>query len=177
MRIAHGSTQQPCWLATAVRVQISKSALFAVGSPHSWPGVLAALTWLVELLDYEERAEAAAGGCSWCMGASTPHMSLSPTAASVRHFGDCHTWGGRAGRRCWCLWLPAATRWPSLNASAGLSLCVCVATIPQAAPRPHGTIACGLNASSFLTHLPPTGAAPCVVIAWEGARLRMGECL
>ena len=40
--------------------QISKSALFAVGSPHSWPSVLAALTWLVELLNYEEKAEAAA---------------------------------------------------------------------------------------------------------------------
>ncbi|KAI8466535.1 MAG: hypothetical protein J3K34DRAFT_524465 [Monoraphidium minutum] len=40
--------------------QISKSALFAVGSPHSWPSVLAALTWLVELLNYEEKAEEAA---------------------------------------------------------------------------------------------------------------------
>lgn len=39
--------------------QISKSALFAVGSPHSWPSVLAALTWLVELLNYEDKAEAA----------------------------------------------------------------------------------------------------------------------
>jgi len=37
--------------------QISKSALFAVGSPHSWPAVLAALTWLVELLNYNEKAE------------------------------------------------------------------------------------------------------------------------
>ena len=35
---------------------ISKSALFAVGSPHTWPGLLAALTWLVELLNYEEKA-------------------------------------------------------------------------------------------------------------------------
>jgi kinetochore protein NDC80 len=37
--------------------QISKSALFAVGSPHSWPAVLAAITWLVELLNYIEKAE------------------------------------------------------------------------------------------------------------------------
>ena len=35
---------------------ISKSALFAVGSPHTWPGLLAALAWLVELLCYEEKA-------------------------------------------------------------------------------------------------------------------------
>lgn len=37
---------------------ISKSALQAVGSPHTWPGLLAALAWVVELLNYEERAEA-----------------------------------------------------------------------------------------------------------------------
>ena len=42
--------------------QISKSALFAVGSPHSWPSVLAALTWLVELLNYEDKADDASGG-------------------------------------------------------------------------------------------------------------------
>lgn len=35
---------------------ISKSALFAVGSPHTWPGLLAALVWLTELLCYEEKA-------------------------------------------------------------------------------------------------------------------------
>lgn len=35
---------------------ISKSALSAVGSPHTWPGLLAALSWLVELLQYEEKA-------------------------------------------------------------------------------------------------------------------------
>eukprot|EP00887_Chlorella_sp_A99_P000063 scaffold16.g63.t1 len=39
--------------------QISKSNLTAVGSPHTWPSLLAALTWLVELLNYQERAEAA----------------------------------------------------------------------------------------------------------------------
>ncbi|KXZ44538.1 hypothetical protein GPECTOR_65g156 [Gonium pectorale] len=41
--------------------QISKSALFAVGSPHSWPAVLAALTWLVELLTYTENAGESSG--------------------------------------------------------------------------------------------------------------------
>ncbi|PSC74916.1 Kinetochore NDC80 [Micractinium conductrix] len=39
--------------------QISKSNLTAVGSPHTWPSLLAALTWMVELLSYQERAEAA----------------------------------------------------------------------------------------------------------------------
>ena len=36
--------------------QVSKSALFAVGAPHTWPGLLAALAWLVEMLSYEEKA-------------------------------------------------------------------------------------------------------------------------
>lgn len=35
---------------------ISKSALYAVGSPTTWPALLAALAWIVELLSYEERA-------------------------------------------------------------------------------------------------------------------------
>lgn len=38
---------------------ISKSNLTAVGSPHTWPAILAALCWAVELLNYSERAEAA----------------------------------------------------------------------------------------------------------------------
>lgn len=35
---------------------ISKGALTAVGSPHSWPHLLAALSWLVDLLRYSEAA-------------------------------------------------------------------------------------------------------------------------
>ena len=30
---------------------ISKSAMFAVGSPHTWPSLLAALTWLREQIE------------------------------------------------------------------------------------------------------------------------------
>lgn len=36
---------------------ISKSNLAAVGSPHTWPTILAALCWTVELLIYSARAE------------------------------------------------------------------------------------------------------------------------
>jgi SMC interacting uncharacterized protein involved in chromosome segregation len=50
---------------------ISKSALAAVGSPHTWPGLLAALSWLVELLVYEENANASksevSGGVDVCV--------------------------------------------------------------------------------------------------------------
>ena len=35
--------------------QISKSSLFAVGSPHTWPGLLASLVWVTELLSYHEK--------------------------------------------------------------------------------------------------------------------------
>lgn len=34
---------------------ISKSALSAVGSPHTWPALLGALTWLLECLQYDQR--------------------------------------------------------------------------------------------------------------------------
>jgi len=37
---------------------ISKTALYAVGSPHTWPGLLAAITWLIELLTYDEEVSA-----------------------------------------------------------------------------------------------------------------------
>ena len=30
---------------------ISKSAMFAVGTPHTWPSLLAALTWLREQIE------------------------------------------------------------------------------------------------------------------------------
>jgi kinetochore protein NDC80 len=38
---------------------ISKSNLTAVGSPHTWPTILAALCWVVELLNYSARADTA----------------------------------------------------------------------------------------------------------------------
>lgn len=40
-------------------LQISRASLAAVGSPHTWPSVLAATAWLVDLLRYSARAEAA----------------------------------------------------------------------------------------------------------------------
>lgn len=33
--------------------RITRSALVSPGSPHTWPGLLAALVWLVELLEYD----------------------------------------------------------------------------------------------------------------------------
>lgn len=81
--------------------QISKSALFAVGSPHSWPSVLAALTWLVELLNYEEKAEDAAAD------PAGPGSLDSDRQRSERAFYDYVSGsyrrgggtGGEAGRR------------------------------------------------------------------------------
>jgi kinetochore protein NDC80 len=36
---------------------ISKSALASVGTPHTWPSLLAALTWMVNLLQFDEKSE------------------------------------------------------------------------------------------------------------------------
>lgn len=37
---------------------ISKSAMLSAGAPHTWPMLLAALSWLRELLEYDEVAHA-----------------------------------------------------------------------------------------------------------------------
>lgn len=44
--------------------QINKSALYAAGSPHSWPALLAALSWLVQLLNYKDTIQHPEGA-SW----------------------------------------------------------------------------------------------------------------
>lgn len=36
---------------------ISKSSLSAVGSPHTWPPILAMLVWVIELLNYLEKLQ------------------------------------------------------------------------------------------------------------------------
>lgn len=59
--------------------QISKSALFAVGSPHTWPGLLAALNWMVELLNYSEKAEEVHfSPAAACMKLGPAQRSLQP---------------------------------------------------------------------------------------------------
>ena len=39
--------------------QISKTSLVAVGTPHTWPALLATVMWLIELLGYDEAVAAA----------------------------------------------------------------------------------------------------------------------
>lgn len=38
---------------------IAKSSISAVGSPHAWPSLLAALTWLIDLIEYNNRSDEA----------------------------------------------------------------------------------------------------------------------
>lgn len=47
--------------AGAWRCRLHPTLAFSVqvGSPHTWPSLLAALTWIVELLAYQDKAEAA----------------------------------------------------------------------------------------------------------------------
>eukprot|EP00249_Psilotum_nudum_P004414 c17941_g1_i1 orf=37-1290(+) len=65
--------------------QISKSALYAAGSPHSWPGLLAALTWLVQLLNYVEKAKQIEEAQDEGMVASG---TFEYVAASYKYFMD-----------------------------------------------------------------------------------------
>lgn len=44
---------------------LSRHAMQAVGTPHTWPHVLAALAWLVDLLMYQEIAEEDRGTQAW----------------------------------------------------------------------------------------------------------------
>lgn len=49
-----------------------------MGAPHTWPGLLAALSWLTEMLNYEEKASVAR--------ADTIHEGALPT--KVIHAGE-----------------------------------------------------------------------------------------
>lgn len=61
---------------------IPKSALQAVGSPHTWPALVAALVWLVELLQYEQYAAGAGTATAFdaagveAAGAAAPSPAL-----------------------------------------------------------------------------------------------------
>jgi kinetochore protein NDC80 len=66
-------------------VTISRSNLTAVGSPHTWPAILAALTWLAELLAYGERAEAARAAAGDARARAEADF-FSYVAAGYRHF-------------------------------------------------------------------------------------------
>lgn len=68
--------------------QISKSALFAVGSPHSWPAVLAALTWLVELLNYNEKTGESGSSSPRPTLRSEPGTLEDQEAATKKQFFD-----------------------------------------------------------------------------------------
>ena len=59
---------------------LSRAALFAVGAPTSWPGLLAALAWLADLLTYQELVER-----EWF---ESPPADGAPAAAAAREFFD-----------------------------------------------------------------------------------------
>ena len=41
---------------------ISKASMQAVGTMHTWPTLLASITWIVELLTYDEEVQSAQAG-------------------------------------------------------------------------------------------------------------------
>ena len=74
---------------------ISKTAIQAVGSPHSWPNLLAALLWLVELLNYQRCVEEARPADAFDDEAGT-RAFFTHVTESYQHFlrgddGACDT--------------------------------------------------------------------------------------
>ena len=67
---------------------ISKSALFAVGSPHTWPGLLAALVWLTDLLYYTEKA--VSYPCTHCTPSFPTDGRRRPLACMCLHRSTPH---------------------------------------------------------------------------------------
>lgn len=78
---------------------VSKSALYAVGSPHTWPTLLGCLTWLVELLIYDvecstiksqemKRIMLAAGVLEESDESETHSASSESTASEFRAFAE-----------------------------------------------------------------------------------------
>ena len=71
---------------------ISKSNLTAVGSPHTWPTILAALCWAVELLNYSARAEISRADCAGDERSQSEREFFEYVSSSYRHFmaGEDH---------------------------------------------------------------------------------------
>ncbi|GFR50172.1 hypothetical protein Agub_g12338, partial [Astrephomene gubernaculifera] len=61
-------------------ITLSKSAVYPVVVPHTWPAVLAALSWLVDLLRYQEQA---------CTPSSNA-LADEKHAQGVAYLGDCY---------------------------------------------------------------------------------------
>jgi kinetochore protein NDC80 len=62
--------------------QISKANITAAGTPHAWPSLLAALVWLVEVLQYDEALGPAGFGTSQ----ADPNADIDDRAASQAVF-------------------------------------------------------------------------------------------
>eukprot|EP00741_Cyanophora_paradoxa_P023779 tig00021621_g22968.t1 len=65
---------------------ISKTALHAVGSPHTWPALLASLNWLIELLTYEEVAGGAGAPNDFDQGVDTEKVFYEYLGRAYQHF-------------------------------------------------------------------------------------------
>ena len=65
---------------------LQKSALLAVGSPGTWPAVMAALAWLVELLRYDESAQTAAPVALDAVAPEAGRPFFALCASSYTHF-------------------------------------------------------------------------------------------
>jgi hypothetical protein len=67
------------------KITINKGPLQSVGAAHSWPQLLAALSWLVELLNVRGRRLPALSRIAPC---TTPHCPLTTTPAPAAQYSD-----------------------------------------------------------------------------------------
>ena len=67
------------------KITINKGPLQSVGAAHSWPQLLAALSWLVELLNVRGRRFPALPRIAPC---TTPYCPLTTTPAPVAQYSD-----------------------------------------------------------------------------------------
>jgi kinetochore protein NDC80 len=66
---------------------LNKSQLISVGSPHCWPYVLAALSWLVDVVSFDELGELYASGAA-IEGAEDVHAHAAVAAAAAADEGE-----------------------------------------------------------------------------------------
>lgn len=63
---------------------ISKASMQAVGTMHTWPTLLASITWIVELLTYDEEVQSAQAGQDPALAAADDERAEEKLLFEVR---------------------------------------------------------------------------------------------
>lgn len=68
---------------------ISKASMQAVGTMHTWPTLLASITWIVELLTYDEEVQSAQAGQDPALAAADDERAEEKLLFEVRAVCVC----------------------------------------------------------------------------------------